>query len=215
MKLVRPVLVTATAAALFTGVVASASPATSPTTLVLTDTNGDANALNDEGFGSPAPQGTATPGSQAAMDIVKATFADTGTTKKVRGKKVFTCTGFTVTIEMAGPVNTSIPAIYRVIGNTTANDGVFQLYWNNAPTGAATEVRYGAGSADDTVALSNEAKIDGNKIVLTITTSDIKGFGDKLGDEIVDFAVQDSISSGATFAPQVDQLISDKTFKMC
>jgi hypothetical protein len=213
MKLVRPALVASAAIVSVLGLSASAAPSTAPRTLVVTDTAGDANGLNDQGFGA-GPAGTATPGSQAALDIVKATLADYGTTKVVKKKKVFTCQGFTLSIKMAGAVGKT-PAIYRLLGSTTANDGIFQLYWNNGASGAKTEVRYGAGDADDTAALSTPAKIVNDTIIITVTKADMALFGDKPGNEISDFVVQDSISSGATFLPQVDQAVSPASFVMC
>lgn len=217
MRLTRPALVMAAI-----GIAASSSfgahaaaPAASPTPLVLTDQSSDANGLNDQGLLGAGPEGTATPASEASLDIVKATLQNTGTTKKVKKKSVFTCTGFTITLEYAGAINPQTPAIYRLLGNTTVNDGVFQIYYNNGPTGGVTETRYGAGDADDTTALATPAKIEGNKIVLTVTKGDMATFGEKAGGVITSFGIDTRISSGVITAPQMDQLVTDQTFQMC
>jgi hypothetical protein len=203
----RPVLALAIAGV--TALTMSAHAA-GPSTLALTDVTGDANGLNGQGIVRGTPDASTGPVSDAGMDFTKVTLANLGKTAKA-------CTGFTLTMEFAGPVDTSAPAIYRLLGATTANDGIFQLYFNNGPAaGGATEVRYGAGDADDTVALSKPAVIAGNKITLTITKADMKSFGDKPGDVISNIVMDTRVSTGVSFVPQVDTLeATDKTFKMC
>lgn len=207
MSKLRPVLALAVAGLTALTMTANAGGLSS---LALTDISGDANGLNGQGLVQGTPDAATGPVSYAGMDFTKVTFANLGKTAKA-------CTGFTMTMEFAGPVDTSAPAIYRLIGQTTANDGIFQLYLNNGPAaGGATEVRYGAGSADDTMALSKPAVVAGNKITLTITKADMKAFGDKPGDVISDIVMDTRVSTGVSFVPQVDTLEAGaKTFKMC
>lgn len=194
------------------GTALALSASAAPAGLVLTDAAGDANALNGQGVVGGAPSTATSPVSYDGLDFTKVTLANTLTGK---GKKV-TCSGFTITMEFNGPVDTSDPAIYRLRGTTTANDGIFQLYLNDGPAGGGTEVRFGAGAEDNTVALAHPAKVDGNKVVLTITTADMKGFGDKPKDMIKDIQMDTRVSSGVSFVPQVDEIdATDKTFTMC
>jgi hypothetical protein len=183
--------------------------AAAPASLALTDLTGDANGLNGQGLQS-TPDTATGPASYSGMDFTKVTLANLG-------KSVKACTGFTLTMEFAGPVSTSDPAIYRLIGKTTSNDGIFQIYLNDGPAaGGVTEVRYGAGSDDNTTALSTPAKVEGNKITITVTKADMKGFGDKPGHAITDIVMDTRVSTGVSFVPQIDTIdASDKTFKMC
>lgn len=175
--------------------------------LVLEDVAGDANALNDQGFGAGVDNNS-TPIQYAPTDIVKATLANTVVKKK--------CTGFTFTIEFAEAVDPSASVIYRLLGTTTRNDGIFQIYLNNgAAAGGETEIRHGAGEEDNTFPLKTPAKVDGKTITFTITDREMKTFGDKPGNKIMDMTVEVRVSSGVSFVPVVDQLVTDKTFAMC
>lgn len=203
-RLLRPAL---GLAAVGTAVLAlGATAAVKP--LVLTDISGDANALNDQGFGAGVDN-NATPVSETSADIVKATLANTVVRKK--------CTGFTLTMEFAGDVDPSLPAIYRLLGTTTKNDGIFQIYLNNgALAGGETEVRHGAGDADETFPLRTPAKVAGKTITFTVTDRDMKAFGDKPGNKILAPVLEVRLSSGVSFVPVIDQLdASDKSFAMC
>jgi hypothetical protein len=203
-RLLRPAL---GLAAVSTGLLALGATA-APKPLVLTDIAGDANALNDQGLGQGVDN-NATPVSEAAADIVKTTLANT-----FKGKK---CTGFTITMEMAGDVDPSLPAIYRLLGNTTKNDGIFQIYLNNgAIADGESEIRHGAGEEDASFPMKNPAKIAGKTITFTVTDKEIKAFGDKPGNKITDFSMEVRGSSGVSFVPVIDQLdASDKSFTMC
>jgi hypothetical protein len=203
----RPVLALAVAGV--TALTLSAHAA-GPASLALSAITGDANGLNGQGIVQGTPDAATGPLSYAGMDFTKVTLANLGKTVK-------TCTGFTLTMEFAGPVDASAPAIYRLLGATTSNDGIFQIYLNNGPAaGGVTEVRYGSGDADDTIALSKPAVVAGNKITITITKADMKAFGDKPGNVISDIVMDTRVSSGVSFVPQVDTIeATDKSFKMC
>ena len=202
-RLLRPAL---GLAAVSTAVLALGAGA-APKALVIEDAAGDANALNDQGFGAGVDN-NATPVQYAATDIVKTTLVNT-----FAGKK---CTGFTMTMEFAEAVDPSASVIYRLLGTTTKNDGIFQIYFNNgAADGGSTEVRHGAGEADNTFPLKTPAKISGKTITWTISDREIKSFGDKPGNKIMDMTAEVRVSSGVSFVPVVDQASTDKSFVMC
>lgn len=203
-RLLRPAL---GLAAVSTAVLALGAGA-APKALVIEDLAGDANALNDQGTGLEGGPGQATPVQYAPTDIVKTTLVNT-----YAGKK---CTGFTMTMEFADAVDPSASVIYRLLGTTTKNDGIFQIYFNNgAADGGSTEIRHGAGDADATFPLKNPAKISGKTITWTITDREIKSFGDKPGSKIMDMTAEVRVSSGVSFVPVVDQAATDKSFVMC
>ena len=203
-RLLRPALGLALASAALLSLGASA--ATKP--LVLEDVTGDANALNDQGFGAGVDN-NATPISYAPTDLVKATLANTIVQRK--------CTGFTLTMEFAADVDPAASVIYRLLGTTTNNDGIFQIYLNNgAAAGGESEIRHGAGEEDNTFALKTPAKVDGKTITFTVSDREMKAFGDKPGAQIRDFAVEVRVSSGVSFVPVVDQIdATGKSFAMC
>lgn len=174
--------------------------------LVLEDVAGDANALNDQGFGA-GMDNNSTPISYAPTDLVKATLANTVVAKK--------CTGFTVQMEFAEAVDASV--IYRLLGKTTNNDRIFQLYLNNgAAAGGESQIRHGSGDSDNTFPMKTPAKVDGKTITFTVSAREMKSFGDKPGAEITDFTVEVRVSSGVSSVPVVDQIdAGDKSFTMC
>lgn len=203
-SLLRPALglALASAAILALGASAAAKP------LVLEDVKGDANALNGQGV-VPSVDNNSTPVSYGPTDIVKTTLANT-----MAGK---TCTGFTITMEFAEAVNPSAPAIYRLLGKTTKNDRIFQIYLNNGLVGGgASQIRHGSGDSDTTFPMKTPAKVNGRTITFTVSAKDIKAFGDKPGNKITDFRMEVRVSSGVSFFPVVDQLSAgDKSFAMC
>lgn len=203
-RLLRPALGLAFAS---TAVLAlGATAATKP--LVIEDIAGDANALNDQFFGEV--DNNPTPIQYASADIVEATLANT-----FKGR---TCTGFTYTMEFSGEVDGAASLIYRLLGATTKNDNIFQIYFNNgALGGGTTEVRYGAGEEDETFELKTPAKIDGKKLVFTITTKEMRAFGEKPGGKIFDLVPEVRVSSGVSFFPVIDRAIApeDASFTMC
>ena len=207
MSKLRPVLALAVAG--LTALTLNAQAA-GLNTLSLTDVTGDGNGLNGQGFVQGTPDAATGPLSYAGMDFTKVTLANLGKNAKA-------CTGFTLTMEFAGPVDASAPAIYRLIGATNANDGIFQIYLNNGPAADPKGgLRYGSGDADETIELSTAPVVAGNKITLTVTKAEIKAIGDKPGSLISDIVMDTRVSSGVSFAPQVDTLeATDKAFKMC
>lgn len=206
MRLARPVLGAALAGALALAMSASASTA-GP--LALTDAKGDGNGVNDGGTGL-GPEGAPGPGSRAGVDIVSLTLANTVVGK---GKKA-TCDGFTATLELSGPPEAS-NTLYRVQGTGAVNSGRFWLrHLNNPVDGTKTTLQH-EGEALATIPIA-PAKIDGNKIIFTVTAKDIKATGEKAGFMYAAPAVDVRGSSGAAFAPVWDQLLNEeKSFKTC
>ena len=202
-RLLRPALGLALAS---TAVLAlGASGAVKP--LVLEDVAGDSNALNGQGF---APvDNNSTPIHHGPTDLVKTTIANT-----MAGK---TCSGFTIKMEFAEDVDPSASVIYRLLGTTTKNDGIFQIYFNNgAAANGESEIRHGAGEEDNTFPMKTPAKVDGKTITLTVSAKEMKAFGDKPGNKIIDPTIEVRVSSGVSFVPVVDQIdATGKSFAMC
>lgn len=203
-RLIRPTAALALAAA---AVLASGASA-APNALLLEDAKGDANAVNGQGMATGAGD-HAGPLQKADSDIVSVAFASTGTTKKVKGKSVFTCTGFTVTMELAAPAGSN--AVYRVLGGGVVNASQFWLQYNNAPTGKTSTMRHNDGAAK-TTPLVAEAKLDGNKIVFAVTEKDLKAAGEKLASFKMGALGADVRSStGAATVPSWDNIDVDET----
>ena len=209
---------------------AQAAPTKAPAPLVMTDTVGDGNGLNAQGFltggaGPVSAEGNATPADVAAVDIRNVTIAPTGTlsTKKVRGKKVttFDCTGFTATIDLgAAPLTTG--ALYRITASATVN-GLFWLEYHIAPGfDPETVLRY----TDTPEALPpNDKNLDiapvkivGTKLVFTVTNKNLKAVGERAGHITLSaFGADIRANSGVITAPILDQLITDgsQSYKVC
>lgn len=203
-RLLRPALGLALASC---GILALGATA-APKPVVVEDKAGDANMLNDQGFGLGFDN-NATPIQHAPTDIVKATLANT-----FKGKE---CTGFTYTMEFSGDVSSSASVIYRLLAATTKNDFI-QIYFNNGVAGGgATQIRYRSGDTNERFDLKTPAKIDGKKLVFTITAKEIKAFGEKPGGKIFDLVPEVRFSTGVSFFPVIDQAVAEegKFFTIC
>lgn len=177
----------------------SAGAATKP--LALKDAAGDANALNGQGILDDA--GRPGPGSQPGKDILSLTMAT------IPGK---TCTGYTAVVELAAPPTSN--TIYRVLGTTAKNDRLFWLqYDSNQVRGTTTTLRSGEG----TNALATPAKVDGSKIIITVTEKDLKTAGENLkGLTVIAPGVDVRSSTGVLTVPSWDVLTNDAVnFKAC
>ncbi len=208
-RLLRPAVGLASVAALLLATGASAAP----NSLKLTDVKGDANAINGQGVVRGLGDRSG-PIQKADADIVSVTFASTGTTKTVKRKKVFTCTGFTATMELAAPAGSA--TVYRVLGSGVVNSSLFWLQYNNAPTGRTTTIRHNDGSSKTTPIA--DAKLDGNKIVFTVTEKDLKATGEKLAKFTMGGLGADvRTSTGVVTVPSFDSIDTDdtKSFSPC
>ena len=208
-RLVRPSLALAAVAA----VVLASGATAAPNTLTLEDVKGDANLINGQGF-APGVGDQSGPVQKADSDIISMTLASTGTTKTVKGKKVFTCTGFTATLELAAPAAAN--TLYRVQAAGIANPTMFWLQYSTAPTGTRTTIRH-TNEADTTTPIA-DAKIDGNKVIFTVTEKDLKTTGEKLDKfSMSNVGVDVRTASGVLTAPQWDAIDRDdtKSFSPC
>lgn len=213
MKITRPALAVAAVAALTLGLLpAEAAPAT----VVLKDAVGDANAVNGQGFGDVigTPTDTSTgPASVAALDIVSVTLASTGTTRKVKqGKKVvsvFDCTGFTATLELGAAPFAS--AIYRITGVGVNNGSIFWLNFTSDPVeGQRGYLQFDGGSSDPLSSSTVDVpfKVEGSKVVFTVSSSTLKAAGEKLTSFTWSgIGGHSRTSLVAVVVPQVDELV--------
>ncbi len=199
---------------LVAAVVLASSASAAPNTLLLEDKKGDANAINGQGV-EPGIGDNSGPVQKSDSDIVSVAFATAGTSKKVKGKSVFTCTGFTVTMELAAPAGSN--AVYRVLGSGVVNASQFWLQYNNAPTGKTTTIRHNDGAAK-TTPLATEAKLDGNKITFVVTEKDLKAAGENLAKFTMGSPGADvRTSTGVATVPSWDSIDPDdtKSFAPC
>jgi hypothetical protein len=139
----------------------------------VTDTVGDANAVNDQGFGSPLPnpsQSTA-PADYAAGDLTSVLLQ---TTRVKKGKKKV-ANGFTATMNLAAAPDTA--NLYYVVGFSTPTCADAVMEFSTAPVLAANDAACNdAVDADPTngapVPFAGvSAKVAGNSIVWTFPAS--------------------------------------------
>lgn len=215
-RLFRPVLALAAAAALVVGL-APAQAAQAP--LVVKDTVGDGNALNGQGIVTGVGDTSTGPAQLAALDIVSLTVANTGTTRTVKqGKKttkVFDCTGMQVTLELGAAPFAS--AIYRVLGVGSVNPGTWWLTFTNDATTSGGQVQYSPDAGDPLAGgvIDVPTKVDGNKIIWTVSRSIIKGTGEKQVFDWSAIGAHSRTIAGVVTAPQVDELAEESFFKVC
>ncbi len=161
------------------GAAAFEAQAAAPTkvTFSYTDPKGDANALNDQGEGTPLPKSTVTPaGSMDSKDILAITYVNTGTLAKKprRGTPAFTCTGFTATLTLAAAPDAT-GTIYRMTSNSA--NGIWWLEFENGKA----DVRIPDSTSTlgfKQVPLLNPPVITGAKATLTVTLADLKATGE-------------------------------------
>ena len=192
--------------ALASAAVLAVSASAAPAPLVLTDAKGDANALNGQAI-VPGQNGQPGPGSQDGKDVLALTLTPAG------GKK---CTGFKAVVELvAAPTSNTV---YRVLGTTAKNTSLFWLQYDSNPRdGSTSRLRYNDGSGAKFVELATPVKVDGSKLVFTVTEKDLKGAGEKLaGLAIQGAGVDVRTSTGVVTVPSWDVLpATDKAFKPC
>jgi hypothetical protein len=214
VKLARPALVLAVAGVSLLSLDAHAGyVASAPKPLVIKDASGDANALNGQGFATTPS--ASTPASVAGMDITSVTMQTTGTYVKKGTKKVFSCTGFKATLELAGPPQ--VDAIFRITATGLANASTYNLVWSNDPTGPASYLQYdtGTGSTLGGGTIDIPVTVTGNKVVWTVTNNDIKATNENAAKlRLSDIGAHDRTIALVATVPQVDEVpTSDSTFK--
>lgn len=201
-RLIRP----AAGFALVSAVVLSLSASAATKPLALTDTAGDANAVNGQSVVA-GQNGQAGPGSQAGKDILSLTMAP------LPGKK---CSGYTAIVELAAAPTSN--TVYRVLGTTATNASLFWLQYDNNPVGGTTSrLRYNDGSGAKFVDLATPVKVDGSKLVFTVLEKDLKGASEKLAAVKIDApGVDVRTSTGAATVPSWDVLpAAEQSFKVC
>jgi hypothetical protein len=215
MRLFRPaVCVAAIASVVALSAPSDAAPAFKPKTLVLTDTAGDGNGLNGQGFADAGSQ--ATPAQAAGTDMVKVEYASTGYMLKKGRIFVPKCTGFTIKMTLsAAPM---AQTIYRITGTGVNEDG---LWWIQYSGGVAT-LRYGTADeasnlADHQINLTTPAKVDGSSVLFTILETDVKASGENLAKfKITAPGAHDRADLVALTVPEWDEVKDyDGTYKPC
>ncbi|HVE64831.1 MAG TPA: hypothetical protein VNB94_13660 [Mycobacteriales bacterium] len=202
-------------AAVASASVFSTSAGAAPTILTLTDVRGDANAINGQSA-RPGMGNRSGPVQKADSDIVSLTLARTGTTKRVDGKKIFTCTGFTATMELAAPAGDN--SNYRVAGVGVVNSFVFWLRYQSDPFGTKSYITYGDGDSPARgLSLKNPAQLIDNKIIFSVTEADLTATGEKLTSFRMSQIGADTRTSARLAVPAWDELDQDhsRSFKPC
>lgn len=157
----------------------------------VTDPAGDAN------FGSNVAEETSNQslpaGNQAYADVTSVLWQTTKTTKKVKGKKVTTVTGFTVTATLSGPPTppTGTQLVFRMLGSTPQCEYFGVAYYTTKgsdPTQPQSAIRDNCGGLPSArlteIALP---KISGNTITWTVPLSAIpKETKVRAGSKILD-----------------------------
>ena len=190
MSAARPLVALGVCAALAvsTGVGAASGGSAPSAPVVLTDTVGDGNALNNQGVGPKHVEVATAPASYGALDFTRITLRSMGAGRA--------CKGFTVAMEFAAPVDPSVPAIYRLQGQADGNT-IFQIYLDNAVGhGSSAVVRHGAEGDDVTTPLRTRARISGNTILFTVTPADLKVFRARGGTLIANLSADTRLTVG-------------------
>jgi hypothetical protein len=178
--------------------------------LVATDTAGDGNGLNGQGFGDVTGQdpSQATPADRSAGDITKLTIARTDDGKTV--------TGLQVTLSLSAAPDRG--TFYRVSTSVPACS-TFWFQYGVDMTGAPTpgNLRHncsgdGSGVVPATVNVDIPTVVKNTDIIWTLP---LKAFpaGVKLGSLIDSISVETRGYAQAT-APVIDRLTTDKSYKI-
>ena len=195
---IRTAAVAALAVALAVPGVANA---TDPTPLVFTDQAGDANALNDQGFGVPLGAGTATPAQADPFDIRQVTI--------VTDQAGTAATQLIVSLTLAAAPTVGV---YRVLGSIGGC-----VFWTDQQIGPEASLSGGTVRACDDSAVGYAytdvpTRIDGSTITWTIPIDAFAAQGLTAG------AVWEELGADARgyeywlTAPSVDHASTDATY---
>lgn len=132
----------------------------------ITDPAGDANAINDQGFGTGAPPSTSGPGSQPAADITALTFQTTFKKKRVDGKKVKVPSGSTITLALSAAPDDN--TFYSIDATTPSCDSTGFVYDTNAVPAYAQNRALCADDTPSSDIAGPVAKVVGSSIVWTL-----------------------------------------------
>jgi hypothetical protein len=199
---IRTAAVAAVAVALAVPGVATAKKPAAPKTLVFTDLAGDANALNDQGFGV-GPDATATPAQLDAFDIREVRI--------VSDKTGSAATKLTVSLKLAAAPTIGI---YRVLGSIGGCDFWTERSLNPNAALDTSAVRVCGATATDFTYTDVSSKIAGDTITWTIPIKAFKSAGLKPG------AIWDTLGADARgnevalTAPSIDGASTDAVYKV-
>jgi hypothetical protein len=170
----------------------------------VTDPQGDANGLNDQGLGLPVPS-TSTPAEDSASDILSVLFQSTFTTKV--HKKV--PTGMTITLTLAAP-----PApehIYRVTanGSTCSGNQLFFEYTTTVGVSPPGGARC-PGTVKSTDVPVTSVVANGNTITWTVPLSASIRKGERLSGLGADVRLE--LTKPGLTAPALDEASGSSSF---
>lgn len=202
---IRTAAVAALAAALAVPAIADAAKPAAPKAIVVEDLAGDGNALNNQGVGVVPATGTATPAQAAAFDI--------RSVKIVTDKAGAGATKLIMTLNLAAAPTPG--GLYRIL--TDIGGCVF---WTEYVVEAdaslnASAVRFCDESATTGYTYYDATgKIEGSSIVWTIPIKQFKAQGLKVGAMLGNIGADARGSLVAVTVPSVDNLKTDKVYKV-
>ena len=175
-----------------------------PKALVVKDLAGDANALNDQGFGAPVPD-TAGPADAAPFDIRNVTI--------VTDKAGTAATRITATLELgAAP---SPDGVYRVLSNLGGACFWFQAtFLGGVADLSSIRVCGSGGGVNDFTDTDVPVKVDGTKLIWSVPLKSFKSAGLKPGAVLDGIGAESRLSQYAITAPRMDGLVSDAVYKV-
>ena len=172
--------------------------------LTVKDAVGDANGINDQGGILPtAPEQSNDATNQKSADIVSFTLAR----KDVGGKPKFLVGSLT----LAGPPAQGTD--YRIRMSTDDCSTYFLEYEFPPGLGPSGEVRENCGGATTAAFDPADAVVTGNTITWTIPIKGMPGTAG-LGTVFNVTGAQTSADSGAVIFPGIDQVVTDKTYRV-
>lgn len=176
------------------------------------DVVGDANMLNSQNAEVPeVGPGTATPGSQPGLDIVKVelrnTFARAG-----KGAKAGACTGFQMVMTLSGPPADN--AFFDMTATSTRNNRLGLVISYESRT-KETRIRYGGDKKYGKRQLKL-AEVRGNTITWTVSSEDLEQMREKRGSKLALKRASTSLSPDGWKMGFFDKAAADKkTFIVC
>jgi hypothetical protein len=135
----------------------------------ITDPAGDANGVNDQGFGTDVPPSTATPVGLSAADIRGLTFQTTFRTKIVKRKKVLVPTGSKITLSLSAAPDSN--TFYSIDVTSPGCKSVGFIYDSNALPLYQQNRALCADKTPSTTIDGPSAKVSGKSIVWTLPLS--------------------------------------------
>lgn len=207
-RLLRPAVALALTSSGVLGLSASAAPA-GPVTFQ--GVVGDANLLNTQNASIPAAgPGTATPGSQAGLDIVEVEMRSTFG-PPAKGATARTCTGFQLVMTLSGPPAAN--AFFDMSATSARNNRLFVISYESRTR--ETRIRYGGDSGYGTRHLE-PAEVRGSTITWTVTRKDIQQIREKAGSVLSLRRASTSLSPDGYYLGVFDKApAGEEAFTLC